>query len=61
MSEPRDSIAALVVAAGGKVSDSVSGATSFVVAGEKPGSSKIKGAAKHSVTVINEEALRSML
>lgn len=61
MSEPRDSIAALVVAAGGKVSDSVSGATSFVVAGEKPGSSKIKGAAKHNVPVINEEALRSML
>lgn len=61
MSEPRGSIAAMVEASGGKVSDTVSGATSFVVAGEKSGGSKIKGAAKHSVPVIDEETLRSML
>ncbi|MSQ43273.1 MAG: NAD-dependent DNA ligase LigA [Chloroflexi bacterium] len=61
MSESRDAIAALVGASGGKVTDAVSGATSFVVAGEKPGGSKIKGAAKHSVPVIDEVTLRSML
>ena len=61
MAESRDAVAALVGASGGKVAEAVSGATSFVVAGDKPGGSKIKGAAKHSVPVIDEATLRSML
>jgi DNA ligase (NAD+) len=61
LSQPREAIAALIEAAGGKVSESVSGATSYVVAGEKPGSSKIKGAAKYNVPLLDESALRSLL
>ncbi|HEV2124336.1 MAG TPA: NAD-dependent DNA ligase LigA, partial [Chloroflexota bacterium] len=61
LSEPRDAIVARVEAAGGKVADSVSGATSYVVAGEKPGGSKMKGAAKHGVPTLDEESLRQLL
>ena len=48
-------------AAGGKVTDAVSGATSYVVAGDRPGGSKLKGAAKHGVPVVDEAALRALL
>jgi DNA ligase (NAD+) len=61
LSEPREAIAALVEAAGGKVVDSVSGSTSYLVAGEKPGGSKMKGAAKHNVPILDEAALRALL
>ncbi len=61
LSEPRDAIAALVEAAGGKVVDSVSGSTSYLIAGEKPGGSKMKGATKHNVPVLDEAALRTLL
>jgi DNA ligase (NAD+) len=61
MTQSRDAIAALVVQAGGKVTDSVSGATTYVVAGEKAGVAKIKGAARHGVAVISEERLRDLL
>ena len=61
LSEPREAIAAAVEAAGGKVADSVSGATSYVVAGEKAGGSKLKGAAKHNVPLLDEPALRALL
>ena len=54
-------IAVAIEAAGGKVTDSVSGATSYVVAGHKPGAAKIKGAAKHHVPVLDESALRDLL
>jgi DNA ligase (NAD+) len=61
LSEPREAIAAAIEAAGGKVTDSVSGATSYVVAGQKPGAAKIKGAAKHNVPLLDEPALRALL
>ena len=61
LSEPRDSIAEKIEALGGKVTDSVSGSTSYLVAGEKPGGSKMKGAAKHNVPVLDEPALRVLL
>jgi DNA ligase (NAD+) len=61
LSEGRDAIAATIEAAGGKVTDSVSGSTSYVVAGEKPGGSKMKGAAKHNVPILDEQALRALL
>ena len=57
----RETIAALVVQAGGKVTDAVSGGTTFVVAGEKPGAAKVKGAARHGVEVISEDQLRVLL
>src|SRR5687767_398717 len=61
LSEPRDSIAEKLEALGGKVTDSISASTSYLVAGEKPGGSKMKGAAKHNVTVLDEQALRALL
>ena len=61
MTQSRDAIAALVVRAGGKVTDSVSGATGYVVAGDKPGAAKVKGAARHGVAVISEDQLRELL
>jgi len=61
LSEPRDAIAEKIEALGGKVIDSVSGSTSYLVAGEKPGGSKMKAAARHNVTVLNESELRSLL
>lgn len=61
MTQSRDAIAALVAQAGGKVTDSVSGSTSFVVAGDKPGAAKVKGAARHGVEVISEDRLRELL
>jgi DNA ligase (NAD+) len=61
LSAPRETIAAAIEAAGGKVTDTVSGATSYVVAGAKPGAAKLKGAAKHNVPVLDEAALRTLL
>lgn len=43
---------------GAKVTDSVSGATTAVLAGENPGANKIEGAAKHGVPVIGESEWR---
>jgi DNA ligase (NAD+) len=61
LSEPRDAIAEKLEALGGKVTDSVSGSTSYLVAGEKPGGSKMKGAAKHNVAILDEPKLRALL
>jgi DNA ligase (NAD+) len=61
LTESREAIAALIEAAGGKVTDNVSGSTSYLVAGAKPGSSKTKGAAKHNVEILDEEKLRALL
>ncbi len=56
----RDEAAALIKAAGGKVSGSVSSKTSFVVAGDAAGS-KLTKARTLGVRVIDEEALLKML
>jgi DNA ligase (NAD+) len=61
MTQSRDAIAALVVQASGKVTESVSSATSYVVVGEKPGAAKVKGAARHGVPVISETELRALI
>ena len=61
LSEPRDAIAERIEALGGKVVDNVSASTSYLVAGEKPGGSKMKGVTKHNVTVLNESDLRPLL
>jgi len=56
----RDEAAALIKAAGGKVSGSVSSKTSFVVAGEAAGS-KLTKAQSLGVSVISEERLLEMI
>jgi len=60
MSVPRGDIKALVEANGGKVTGSVSKKTSYVVAGDSPGS-KVDKAVKNRVPVISEEELRALI
>ncbi len=56
----REEAAALVKNAGGKVVNSVSKKTDFVVAGENPGS-KLAKAEKYGTTVLDEAGLRGVL
>jgi DNA ligase (NAD+) len=56
----RDRAKDLILAAGGKVSGSVSGKTSFVVAGDKAGS-KLAKAEKLGVKVLDEQGLMKLL
>lgn len=56
----RDEASALIKAAGGKVSGSVSGKTSYVVAGEAAGS-KLTKAQALGVKIISEDELKTMI
>ena len=56
----RDEAKELIQSAGGKVTGSVSTKTDYLVAGEKAGS-KLKKAEKLKLTVLDEDALRSLL
>ncbi len=56
----RDQAKDLIVSMGGKVTGSVSAKTSYVVAGDKPGS-KLKKAEDLGVTVLTEDELRSII
>jgi DNA ligase (NAD+) len=56
----RDEAAEAVRAAGGKVSSSVSKKTSFVVAGDKPGS-KADKAAELGIPILDEDGLKALL
>lgn len=60
LSKPRDEIAAQIKAAGGKVTDSVSKKTDYVVAGEAAGS-KLTKAQQLGVTILDETALNRLL
>jgi DNA ligase (NAD+) len=60
LTQPRDEIAELIIARGGKVSGSVSKKTSYVLAGEEAGS-KLDKAQKLGVRVLNEAEFREML
>lgn len=57
----RDEIKETIQRNGGKNSSSVSGKTSFLLAGEKPGPEKLKKAASLNIPVISEEEFRKML
>src|SRR5207245_6158792 len=56
----RDEAAAEIEARGGKVTNSVSKKTSYVVAGESPGS-KLAKAEQLGVTIIGKDELRDLL
>lgn len=56
----REEAAAMVKAAGGKVTSSVSKKTDYVVAGDNPGS-KLARAEKFGIEVLDEEGLRSLV
>ena len=56
----RDEVSELIKKTGGKVSSSISKKTSYVVAGEEAGS-KLTKAGELGVSVIDEDALKSML
>jgi DNA ligase (NAD+) len=59
-SSSRDDAKASVIARGGKVTDSVSKRTSYVVAGSSPGS-KLAKAHDLGVTVLDDEAFQRLL
>ncbi len=56
----RDEAAAMIKAAGGKVTNSVSKKTDYVVAGESPGS-KLAKAEQFGVAILDEDGLRGLL
>jgi len=60
LSRSRDEIKAMIQAAGGKVTGSVSAKTDYVVAGESPGS-KLSKAEKLNVAILDEEGLRKLI
>ena len=57
----RDDMKALIIAHGGKNSGSISGKTSFLLAGEKAGPEKLKKADSLGVPVISEDDFRDMV
>ena len=63
LSLPRETVAGEIEALGGKVSNSVSRKTDYLVAGEKPGSAKIRKAGElaETVEIIDEERLRGLM
>ena len=60
LSEPRDGFAEMIIQRGGKVSTSVSKKTSYLLAGEEPGS-KLAKAKQLGVRVLDEATFRKML
>ena len=58
---PRDDMKALITSNGGKSSGSISGKTTYLLAGEKAGPEKLKKAESLGVKVISEEDVRQIL
>jgi DNA ligase (NAD+) len=61
LSKPRADVQKAIEAAGGKIAGSVSKKTSFLVAGEDTGKTKLDAAQKNGVTVIDEATLERLL
>ena len=58
---PREEMKKLIEANGGKNSSSVSGKTSFLLAGSKPGPEKVKKAGDLGIRIVSEEEFMEML
>ena len=61
LSRPRPEFQKRIESAGGKVQSAVSGKTSYLVCGDKPGEDKQKAAEKHKVPILDEAALEALL
>jgi DNA ligase (NAD+) len=61
LSQKREDVHAAIRAAGGTVHDAVKKGTTYLVAGEKVGKSKLDLAKKHGTKVVDEEALKRLL
>jgi DNA ligase (NAD+) len=61
LSQPRERVHQLIAAQGGEVHDRVKKGTTYLVAGDKVGKSKLSAAEKHGAQVIDEAALMAML
>lgn len=61
LSQPREKIHERIRAAGGDIHTSVKKGTTYLVAGEKVGESKLSGAKKHGTKVVTESELMAML
>lgn len=61
LSQKREDVHAAIRAAGGTVHDAVKKGTTYLVAGEKVGKSKLDLAKKHGTKVIDEDALKRLL
>ena len=57
----RDAMKELIAAHGGKCASGVSGNTSFLLAGTKPGPEKLQKCAKLGIPVVSEQVFRDML
>ncbi len=60
LSRPREEMAAWIESLGGKVTDSVSRKTSYVVVGDAPGANKVSKAQQLNVPMIGEDELRRL-
>ncbi len=58
---PRETLKELITSHGGKSPSSLSGSTSYLLVGNKPGPEKIKRAEKLQIKVISEEELNNMI
>jgi DNA ligase (NAD+) len=61
LSKKREEVCADIRAAGGDVHESVKKTTSYLVAGDKTGKSKLEQAKKLGTKVISEDELRELL
>jgi len=61
LSEPREQVHAAIRSAGGQVHDRVARGTTYLVAGDKVGQSKLDAAEKKGTKVIDEATLRAMI
>ena len=57
----RDAMKELIVSHGGKCASSVSGSTSFLLAGSKPGPEKLRKCAQLGIDIFSEEEFRRLL
>ena len=57
----RDAMKELIASHGGKCASGVSGNTSFLLAGTKPGPEKLQKCTKLGIPVVSEEEFRAML